>query len=109
MLPPTSNAAMFHSYQTYHQTQVSRGESNDPLGWGFSIQKGRMMSVTMTEPTAPPNLLKIVCCSCKTGCKTMKCSCHKHGLKCTDNCKECCGVSCINCQEVYLDMFDEHD
>ena len=67
------------------------------------------MLVTLTEPPAPPNLLKIVRCSCKTGCKTMTCSCRKHGLKCTDSCKECHEVSCANCQEVHLHVFDEHD
>ena len=105
----TSNAAMFHSYQTYHQTQVWRGEGIGPLGSNFFIQKRRMMPVTMMVLPRPPHLHKIVCCSCKTGWKTMTCSCHKHGLKCTDSCKECCGISCINCQEVDLDVFDEHD
>ena len=31
-LPPTSNAAILHSYRTYHQTQLWKGESIDPLG-----------------------------------------------------------------------------
>ena len=108
-LPPTSNAAILHSYRTYHQTQLCKGESIDPLGQGFSIQKGRMMPGTMTEPPASPNVLQIVRCSCKTGCKTMTCSCRKHGLKCTDSCKECRGVFCVNCQEVDLDIFYPHD
>ena len=38
-LSPTSNAAMFHSYRTYHQTQVWRGECMDPLGWDFILKK----------------------------------------------------------------------
>ena len=67
------------------------------------------MPVTTIEPPAPPNLLKIVRCSCKTGCKTMTCSCPKHGLKSTYSCKECRGVSCVNCQGLDLDVFDEHD
>lgn len=58
-------------------------------GWGFSIQKGKMMAVTMAEPPAPPNLLKIVHCGCNTGCKTMTYSCRTHSLKYTDFCKEC--------------------
>ena len=68
-----------------------------------------MMPVTMTEPPAPPNLLKIVRCGCKTVCKTMSCSCRKHGLKCTDSCRECREVSCINCQKADLYVFDEYD
>ena len=92
-LLPTSNAVMFHSYRSFFKTQVWMGESIDPPCWGFSIQKDKMMPVTMTEPPAPPNLLKIACSSFKTGCKTMTYSCRKHGLKCTDSCKECRGVS----------------
>ena len=63
------------------------------------------MPVTMTEPLASPNQLKIIRCSCTTGCKTMTCLCCKHGLKFTDSCKKCCGASGINCQEVDLDVF----
>ena len=106
-LPPITNAAVYHSYRTYHQTQVWKGESIDPLHWGFSIQKGRMVPITMAEPPAPSNLLKLIRCGCKTGCRTKTCSCRKHGLKCTDSCRECRGVSCINCREVNLDVFDD--
>ena len=105
----TSNVAMFHSYRTYHQTQVWRGESIDLFGWKFSFQKGRMTPATMIEPPELQNLLRIIRSSFKTGCKTMSCSCRKHGLKCTDSCKECRGVSCITCQEVDLDVFNKHD
>ena len=67
------------------------------------------MPVTMTEPSGLPNPVKIVRCSCETGCKTMTFSCHKHGLKRTESCKECHGVSCVNCQEIDLDVFHKHD
>ena len=67
------------------------------------------MPVTMTELPATPNLLKIIRCCCKNRVKTMICACCKHGAKCTDSGKKCCGVSCINCQEVDLDVFDERD
>ena len=42
------------------------------------------------------------------GWKTTTCSCRKHELKCTDSCKECRGASCVNLQEVDLDVFHEH-
>lgn len=108
-LSPTSNATMFNSYRTYHQTQVWRGESIDPLGLEFSIRKGRIMPVTVTEPPASLNLLKIVRCSCKIGGKTMICLCHIRSLECTDSYKESRRASCVNCQEVNLDLFDEND
>ena len=59
-LPPTSDAAMFHSYRTYHQTQVWMAKILDPLCWGYFIHKGRMMPVTMKQAPAPPKLLKVV-------------------------------------------------
>ena len=98
-----------HIEPTIKHRYTLEGWKINPLGWGFSIQKGRMMGVTMTEPPPPSNVFKIVHYSCKTGCKTMTCSCCKHGLTCTDFCKKCQEVSCINCQEVDLDVFDEHD
>ena len=109
-LSPTSNATMIHSYRAYHQTQERRGKSIDPLGLEFSIQKGRIMPVSVTEPSVSLNLLKIVRCSCKIGGKTMICLCHIHGLKCTDSYKEYRRASCVNsCQEVNLDLFGEND
>ena len=67
------------------------------------------MPITMTEPHAPPNLLKVVRCCCKTGCKTITGSCRKHGLKSIDSGRECRGVSCVDCREVDLDVFDDND
>ena len=58
-LPPTSNAAMFHSYRTYHQTQVWRGESIDSLGWVFSIHRKDDAS-NYDRTTCTTKLLKIV-------------------------------------------------
>ena len=63
--------------------------------------------VTATTAIASESLLKVVRCGCKTGCKTMTCSCRKHGLKCTDSCRECRGVSCLNCQDIDSDLFDK--
>ena len=49
--------------------------------------------MTIKEAPALTNLLEVVRCGCKTGCKTMPCPCRKHGLKCTDSCREYRGVS----------------
>ena len=38
------------------------------------------MPITMKQAPAPSDLLKVVRCGCKTGCKTSKCTCHTHGL-----------------------------
>ena len=46
------------------------------------------MPVWMEQDAAPTALLQAVHCkSCKTGCKSGRCACKKHGLKCTKLCK----------------------
>ena len=48
----------------------------------------------MTLPAAPDPLLEIVKCTCKTGCKTQRCSCTKAQQKCSDLC------SCESCSNI---------
>ena len=79
-LPPTSNAAMYHSLRVYHQVQTWLLNDLPPLKWGYI------------------KLLKMFRCSCKGGCKNSRCTCVRHGLKCTMICRECNGVSCKNTQ-----------
>lgn len=38
---------------------------------------------------ASKNILQIISCSCETGCGNRKCSCRKHGLKCSHICTNC--------------------
>jgi hypothetical protein len=35
-------------------------------------------------------------CNCKTDCKTMRCTCKKHGLDCSPACGICKGQTCLN-------------
>ena len=96
-LPPTYDATKQHSYRAYYQAQIWKGMTNlDPLEWGWKIVKEKMMPIPTEKGPAPNELLKIFRCGCKTGCKTSKCTCKKHGLKCTQVCKQCRGVSCMN-------------
>ena len=106
-LPPTSDASAYHSYRAYHQVQVWRGQDIPPLSWGWKILNNKMVPIAMKQAPAPSNLLKVVRCGCKTGCKTSACTCLKHGLKCTPVCKECRGVSCVNCQVVLLESCED--
>ena len=55
----------------------------------------------MTIPAAPDPLLKIVKCTCMTGCKTQRCSCTKAQQKCSDLCS--C-ESCSNIVALYKDI-----
>ncbi|XP_043504530.1 uncharacterized protein LOC122525667 [Polistes fuscatus] len=55
-----------------------------------------MIPVMNTKGSAPENLLKMVQCACTGDCKSLRCSCRKSGLLCTQFCKYCGGQSCSN-------------
>ena len=58
------------------------------------------MPIPTKKAPAPNELIKTFPCGCKTGCKSTRYTCRKHGLKCNQVCKECRRVSCTNSQEV---------
>jgi len=50
----------------------------------------------MDHPIAPEDLLKVICCNCKSNCTSHQCTCHKHGLSCVLACGHCHGQDCSN-------------
>ena len=50
----------------------------------------------MDTPVAPSDLLKIIHCNCSTDCNTARCTCQKHGMKCSPACGQCRGSACLN-------------
>ncbi|VVC89686.1 unnamed protein product [Leptidea sinapis] len=54
----------------------------------------------------PEVLLKNICCSCETGCNSLKCGCRKHGLKCT-NCHG--SENCSNKEEKIYEEVNDSD
>lgn len=98
-LPPTSDAASFHSLRVYHQTKIWIGEDPiliDPLSFGWEIKNEMFFPTRTTLPPAPEKLLLAIWCSCKTNCDSKRCTCRKHGLECSFACRECRGSSCSN-------------
>ena len=63
-----------------------------PVGNGWRMSEGQLETHWMTRNSAPDSLLEYVSCKCKTACKTLRCSCVKSSLKCTDvcGCSDCC-------------------
>ena len=101
-LPPTIDAAFYHTCRAYHRVQVWIGiEDIDPLKWGWKVRGNTMMPISTQKPPAPPELLKMFRCGCRTGCKNSQCSCVKYGLKCSQVCSDCRGVSCCNSRNQY--------
>ena len=98
-LPPTENAAYQHSLRTFLQVQdwlKLTTMSLPPLEFGFKLVAGRHEPITTTEPIAPENLIKLICCNCSGDCDTLRCSCRKNGIVCVAACGKCHGVSCLN-------------
>ncbi|CAH2241026.1 jg4096 [Pararge aegeria aegeria] len=66
--------------------------------------RGIMPKFTQKE-LIPEILLKTICCSCETGCNSLKCGCRKHGLKCTNLCSNCHGSE--NCSNIEKETYEE--
>lgn len=66
-LPPTSSAAQHHSLRVYHQVQIWKGRDDiDPEGWGWVMNRGRLVSLKTDKASAPKELLKVIRCTCKS-------------------------------------------
>ena len=91
--PPTSNAAVQHSYRVNHQVQIWLGNEKDPLEWGWYLKFGQLWPLTMTQPVTPGSLLR---CACTTDCTRNSCSSQKYNMVCSEICANCNGTSCNN-------------
>ena len=101
-LGPTTDAAQQHILRIHYQISEWRGNSSfEPLDWGWRLTSGgKLMPIEMTKPNAPVELLKSLKCGCKTDCSRKNCTCKQYGVKCTNMCTACRGVSCMNCEEI---------
>ena len=88
-LPPTSAAAEQHSYRVYHQIQTWLENCLDATEWGWKVIHNQYVPVTSTLPAAPPELMNIIHCNCKGGCKNNQCTCRKNSLHCGPGCTSC--------------------
>ena len=110
VLPHTSAAAKFHSRQVFLQTNQWKDPQCDLLAeeWG-RVRKDTGLHPVLTDmPPAPAELLKIIRCYCTTDCATARCTCKRHGMKCSMACGHCRGSSCSNAS-TYVEDEDESD
>ena len=82
--------------RAYHQVQEWIGNKLDPKQWGWKIYKGKLFPIYSSKAPAPEKLLKMVRCTCKTDCSRKNCTCFNYGIECSDVCKHCRGISCLN-------------
>ena len=88
-LPPTSAAAEQHSYRVYLQIQTWREIPLDTEQWGWKLHNGKYVPIPTLMPAAPVELMSIMHCNCKSGCKNNQCTCRKNGLDCGPGCNKC--------------------
>ena len=99
-LPPTVDAAKYHSYRVYHQVRTWLDNTLDPNKWGWLLHKAQnaehLKPVGMQRDAAPKSLLKLVKCNCHGKCDKNTCSCCKNGLLCSLACGQCKAITCSN-------------
>lgn len=89
--PPTESATKYHSFRTYYQVSVWKSQET-PLTateWGWFVKENSYYPTVSDMSPAPEWLLKMIRCSCKTHCATMRCGCKQNGLPCSASCGEC--------------------
>ena len=98
LLPPTAAAASFHSKRVFLQINQWKDSECDllPEEWGWTQSETGLHPIATNQPPAPAELLKIIKCNCTTDCASARCSCQKHGMKCSMACGQCHGTSCSN-------------
>ena len=98
-LSPTQDALKMHIKRANYQAGIWRRamEASPDIpsfhNQGWQIGEDNEVTIEwMTKPPAPVDVLKLISCSCKTGCSSKRCSCQRSCLPCTDVCQ------CDNCE-----------
>jgi hypothetical protein len=98
-LPPTHQSATFHVMRAHHQAVVWKHLDTDvldPLLWGWREDNKKLEPIMTDQAIAPDDILKLLCCNCKNGCASGKCTCRLNGLNCVPACGKCHGEGCSN-------------
>ena len=71
-LPPTHNACKYHSLRVYFKILEwkSKSESVNGEEYGWVLRKGILESVKTDLDAASRNMLTMIRCGCRSGCKT---------------------------------------
>ena len=104
-LPPTSDVLKLHIMRAHYQSMVrklancSQPNLPSPTDSGWKYEDGIHILIMMSLQPIPESCMELVSCQCKTGCQTLRCTCRKSKVHCTQSCK--CGnlpnnVPCMN-------------
>ena len=100
MLPPTRDALELHSARANYQAKIwlqadkEHIDVSPPIDTAAWKKVSECLEAVWTRlPPIPDACLELVSCSCKSKCKTGRCSCFRKDLKCT----YACGCDAIDC------------
>ena len=93
-MPPTSNSAKFHILRTLSQAFIWRNahvpfleeQSAEWISRCFQFKDNNLVPIMSDQPALSDNVIKLVFCNCKTGCKNKMCVCRKVSIKCSILC-----------------------
>ena len=118
-LPPTRDALHQHILRSNFQTAVDRRalvpdiSAPDPQLHGWLLSGEDNLSVRwITQPAAPPELLRYLHCGCKkTACSTNQCTCRANAVSCTElcSCSNCANTTSTNVETAMLQDDSEDD
>lgn len=117
-LPPTESNLLFHVRRAHLQMILWKAADQqsppqlDITQFGWEMKDGILSPSFDTGPAAPPGLIDVISCGCKSGgksCSTERCSCQKNTMSCTIYCTCTAGDECCNPHTVRDDMNDMND
>lgn len=96
-IPPTKAAMEQHTKRVYLELQNNSTPETrlSPTDFGWRSTSNGLLPIPTALPTAPPEVLRTIFCSCTKGCGGA-CGCRKSGLLCNTACKNCEGTGCSN-------------
>ena len=101
-LPPSFGALRHHASrakyrggQIWGQADVIDCNIPSPEGWGWIQENNKWEPLWSDLPPISEACRELVKCSCKTGCRTLQCSCKRSKVPCTLMCAHC-NLSCQN-------------
>ena len=116
-LPPTMAGFTPHCQRAHYQTILWKSAALpsppdlNPLHYGWQLKSSVLLPIHILpgQPAAPDEVLHIISCNCKKGCRTTQCSCTKLSLACTEFC-HCMGEAlCENPMKVVVESDSEND
>ena len=97
----TASATKFYSLRCYFLVMMWMGMTDgmEVTEWGWNCQDNSLIPVMLDSNPATEALLKMIYCNCSTGYNSLRYSCSKQGLSCSQACGRYQDDNCGNMKE----------